>query len=97
MNIRSIQYLVAVADYRHFGRAAKACHVSQPTLSAQLKKLEEYLGVQVFERNCKLVEPTELGREIIELARVILAGIEEMKMVGRRASEREKARLEATG
>ncbi len=45
MNLRDLRYLVALADTRHFGKAAARCHVSQPTLSAQLKKLEEYLGV----------------------------------------------------
>ena len=48
MNLRELQYLVAVAEHRHFGRAAEACFVSQPTLSTQLKKLEQELGVQLI-------------------------------------------------
>ena len=47
MNLRDWEYFIAVADYRHFGKAAEACHVTQPTLSAQLKKLEGYLGVEL--------------------------------------------------
>ena len=50
LKLKDLRYLVAVADARHFGRAADACFVSQPTLSAQLKKLEDYLGVQLIER-----------------------------------------------
>ena len=51
MNLRDLQYLVAVAEHRHFGKAAEACYVSQPTLSTQLKKLEQELGVDLIERN----------------------------------------------
>ena len=50
LKLKDLRYLVAVADSRHFGRAAERCFVSQPTLSAQLKKLEDYLGVQLIER-----------------------------------------------
>jgi len=53
MNLRDLQYLVALADHGHFGKAAKESHVSQPTLSMQLKKLEAYLGVQLVERTNK--------------------------------------------
>ena len=51
MNLRDLRYLVAVAEHRHFGRAAEACYVSQPTLSTQLKKLERELGVELIERS----------------------------------------------
>ncbi|MGD8711638.1 MAG: LysR family transcriptional regulator, partial [Thiohalophilus sp.] len=50
MNIRDLQYIIAVAETRHFGKAAERCFVSQPTLSGQIKKLEEHLGVAIFER-----------------------------------------------
>ena len=50
LKLKDLRYLVAVADTRHFGRAAERCFVSQPTLSTQLKKLEDYLGVQLIER-----------------------------------------------
>jgi LysR family transcriptional regulator, hydrogen peroxide-inducible genes activator len=50
MNLQELRYLVAIAEQRHFGRAAEACHVSQPTLSGQIKKLEEELGVTLLKR-----------------------------------------------
>jgi len=72
MNLRDLKYLIAVAEKRHFGRAAEACFVSQPTLSGQVKKLEEYLGVTIFERTNKSVLPTPAGEEIIRHARLAL-------------------------
>ncbi len=72
MNIRDLQYVVAVADSRHFGKAAHICAVSQPTLSGQIKKLELQLGVNIFERNNRNVVVTETGRQIILIARRIL-------------------------
>ena len=62
IKLKDLRYLVAVADTRHFGRAAERCFVSQPTLSTQLKKLEEYLGVQLIERQPKRVTLTAGGR-----------------------------------
>jgi LysR family hydrogen peroxide-inducible transcriptional activator len=72
LKLKDLRYLVAVADTRHFGRAAERSFVSQPTLSAQLKKLEEYLGVQLIERAPKRVSLTPAGEEIVERARRIL-------------------------
>jgi LysR family hydrogen peroxide-inducible transcriptional activator len=72
MNLRDLRYLVALADERHFGRAAERCHVSQPTLSAQVRKLEEYLGVPLFERQPRRVTLTEAGERIVERARRLL-------------------------
>jgi LysR family hydrogen peroxide-inducible transcriptional activator len=69
MNLRDLRYLVALADERHFGRAAERCFVSQPTLSAQIRKLEEYLGVTLVERQPKRVALTETGARIVERAR----------------------------
>jgi len=69
MNLRDLRYLVALADERHFGRAAERCFVSQPTLSAQIRKLEEYLGVPLVERQPKRVSLTEAGAKIVERAR----------------------------
>ena len=64
MNIRDLKYLVAIADQKHFGRAAATCYVSQPALSVQIKKLENHLGVQLIERNNKSVMMTDIGLEI---------------------------------
>lgn len=73
MNLRDLRYLVAVADHLHYGRAAAACHVSQPTLSTQLKKLEGYLGAALFERTNKSVHLTATGAEVVARARRTLA------------------------
>lgn len=81
MNLRDIQYLAAVAEHLHFGKAASACNVSQPTLSMQLKKLEDFLGVQLFERTNKSVMLTAIGASILPRARHMLedaAGIREL-------------------
>ena len=77
MNLRDLKYLVAVAEFRHFGRAAEACFVSQPTLSMQLKKLEETLGITLIERG-KQVMLTEAGHEIAAKAREILAQTDQL-------------------
>ena len=69
MNLQELTYFVAVAEHRHFGRAAQACHVSQPTLSGQLLKLEQQLGVTLFERNNRRVSITPVGEKILEHAR----------------------------
>ncbi len=68
MNLRDLKYITAVAELRSFVHAAEKCHISQPTLSTQIKKLEENLGVQLFERNNKKVLPTEAGEKIIASA-----------------------------
>ena len=73
MTLKELAYLVAVADHRHFGHAAQSCHVSQPTLSTQLKKLEQRLGVALVERNNKSVHLTPIGEQIVIRAREILA------------------------
>src|SRR3954471_8864326 len=78
LKLKDLRYLVAVADTRHFGRAAERGFVSQPTLSAQLKKLEEYLGVQLIERAPKRVQLTAAGEEIVERARRILDASDEI-------------------
>src|ERR1700760_5040186 len=77
IKLKDLRYLVAVADARHFGRAAEKCFVSQPTLAAQLKKLEDYLGVQLIERQPKNVTLTEAGEQIVARARRILEASEE--------------------
>jgi len=72
VNLRDLKYLVALADTRHFGQAAERCFVSQPTLSGQIKKLEEELGVILFERTRRSVEATPLGEAIVEHAKRVL-------------------------
>ena len=72
MNLRDIEYIVAVADTKSFQKAANQCYVSQPTLSGQIKKLENYLGGMIFERTTKTLNITPFGDEIISKARVIL-------------------------
>jgi LysR family transcriptional regulator, hydrogen peroxide-inducible genes activator len=72
MNLKDLRYLVALAETGHFGKAAEKTFVSQPTLSAQLKKLEDYLGVQLVERRPKQVQLTDIGRQIVARARRIL-------------------------
>src|ERR1043165_3004252 len=72
LTLRDLQYLVAVADHEHFGKAATACHVSQPTLSAQIRKIEDMLGVQLFERSNRAVAITAPGEAVVSQARVVL-------------------------
>jgi len=72
MNLRDLTYLVAVADTQHFGLAAERCFVSQPTLSGQIKKLENLLGVTVFERTKRSVVTTQIGEAIVAQARIVL-------------------------
>ena len=66
MTLVQYEYIVAVDDYRHFATAAQKCFVTQPTLSMQIQKLEEQLDVQIFDRAKHPVEPTEIGKKIIE-------------------------------
>lgn len=72
MNLRDLTYIIAVAETHHFGRAADRCFISQPTLSGQIKKLEEELGVAIFERTNRSVEITPVGESILEQARQIM-------------------------
>ncbi len=86
MNLRDLHYLVTVADSGQFARAAKLCHVSQPSLSMQLKKLEEELGVSIFERSGRELIITPTGRALIEHARSALAEVDQMRMIARHFS-----------
>jgi LysR family hydrogen peroxide-inducible transcriptional activator len=72
MNLRDLKYIIAVAETHHFGHAAERCFVSQPTLSGQIKKLEEELGVTIFERTNRSVEVTPIGKEILTHARQMM-------------------------
>ena len=83
LKLKDLRYLVAVADQRHFGRAAARCFVSQPTLSSQLKKLEQSLGVQLIERAPNNVSLTAAGEEIVARARRILEATDEVVTLAR--------------
>ena len=85
MNLRDLKYLVALADHKHFGRAAAACFISQPTLSTQIKKLEDELGISLVERAPRRIMLTPAGRDAAERARRIVADVEEMKEAARRS------------
>lgn len=89
MNIRDLRYLVALAEHRHFGRAAEASHVSQPTLSTQIRKLEDELGVPLVERAPRRVMLTPIGADIAERARVILDQVDQLREAARRACDPE--------
>ncbi len=87
MNIRDLKYLVALKEHGHFGKAADACFVSQPALSMQIKKLEEYLGVQLLERTNKSVMFTAIGETMLERARLILQEADAMKTIAREEAD----------
>ena len=87
MNLRAMQYLVTLADVRHFSKAAERCHVSQPTLSTQIRKLEEELDVQLVERSPRRVMLTEVGEEVVERARALLAEVGAIKAIARRSRD----------
>ncbi len=72
LSLRDLEYVVAVDEQRHFGKAAERCAVSQPSLSAQIRKLEDLLGVTLFERTSRRVLPTQPGAVVIRQARVVL-------------------------
>jgi LysR family hydrogen peroxide-inducible transcriptional activator len=78
LKLKDLRYLVAVAETRHFGQAAARCFVSQPTLSAQLKKLEDYLGVQLVERHPRRIALTEAGTQVVARARRIIEASDEI-------------------
>lgn len=83
MTLTELRYIVAVARERHFGRAAEACFVSQPTLSVAVKKLEEELGVQLFERGPAEVTITPAGNRVVEQAQRTLEEAEKIKSIAR--------------
>lgn len=78
MNLRDLRYLVAVAEHRHFGRAAEACFVSQPTLSTQIRKLEEELGVVLIERTNRQVMLTPVGERVVAQAQRVLREVNQL-------------------
>jgi len=93
MNLSDLRYLVAVADHRHFGRAAEACFVSQPTLSTQIKKLERELGVELFERHPRQVLLTAAGEQVLQHARRVVHEADGIREVARQARDPESGSL----
>lgn len=93
MNLRDLRYLVALAEHRHFGRAAEASFVSQPTLSAQIKKLEDSLGVQLIERTTRGALLTRIGEQVAERARAALLEVQAMKDLARAEQQPESGKL----
>lgn len=93
MNLQDLRYLVALADHRHFGRAAEAAYVSQPTLSTQLRKLEKELGVDLIERNPRHVLLTEAGEQVVARARLILGEADNIRSIAKRAQDPESGSL----
>ena len=87
MNLRDLRYLVALADTRHFGHAAARSHVSQPTLSAQIRKLEDYLGAPLVERQPRNVTLTEAGARVVERARRVLQDCDDIVELARAARD----------
>ncbi|MGB5442409.1 MAG: LysR substrate-binding domain-containing protein [Gammaproteobacteria bacterium] len=83
MNLRDLKYIAAVAETRHFGKAAERCHVSQPTLSGQIRKLEDELGVTIFERTNRSVEVTPAGEDILVHARLMLEQADAIQQLAR--------------
>jgi LysR family transcriptional regulator, hydrogen peroxide-inducible genes activator len=87
MNLRDLRYLVAVADHLHFGKAAEVCFVSQPTLSTQIKKLEEFLGVKLLERTNRQVILTPVGEAVVQRARQVLRDVDQLVQVADEARD----------
>ena len=81
MNIQQLEYIIAVDNYRHFSKAAEASFVTQPTLSMMIQKLEEELGVKIFDRSQLPVQPTDIGGRIINQARIAVAQVNQIKEI----------------
>ena len=87
MTLTELKYIVAVARERHFGKAAEACHVSQPTLSVAVKKLEEELELKLFERSANEVTVTPLGQEVVRQAQSVLEQAANIREIARRGKD----------
>ena len=87
MTLTELKYIVAVARERHFGKAAEACHVSQPTLSVAIKKLEDELEVKLFERSAGEVTVTPLGEQIVQQAQSVLDQAASIKEIAKRGKD----------
>ena len=79
MTLIQLEYIIAVDNHRHFGRAAESCFVTQPTLSMQIHKLEEQLGILIFDRSKSPISPTDIGRRIIDQGRIVVNEAKKMQ------------------
>jgi LysR family hydrogen peroxide-inducible transcriptional activator len=86
MTLRDLEYFVALAETRHFGQAAERCHVTQPTLSMQIAKMEQELGTPLFERGKRRVGLTNAGKQILARAGSVLDGVHEIRELARGAA-----------
>lgn len=93
MNLRDLSYLVALIKHRHFSKAAKACFVSQPALSMQIRKLEEHLGVPLLERNNRQVMITPIGEQIGTHAMQVLKLVDEIEEMAQHANDPSQGKL----
>lgn len=87
MTLQQLRYIIAIDEYRHFGKAAEACGLTQSTLSLMVKKMEEELDVRIFDRDAHPVVPTEIGRKIIDRAKVVLYQVEQITEMTRTEKE----------
>ena len=93
MTLTEFRYIIALARERHFGRAAQACHVSQPTLSVAIKKLEDELGVQLFERRKVEAQLTPIGEQVVEQAQRVLEQVEQIRQLAMEGKDQLSAPL----
>jgi len=87
MTLQELKYLVALAEHGHFGKAAESCFITQSTLSTQIKKLEDFLGVTLFDRSLKRVTPTPIGKEILQAARNIVEEADRIRELAKHAQD----------
>ena len=87
MTLQQLRYIVSIDDFRHFGKAAEACGLTQSTLSLMVKKMEEELDVRIFDRDAHPVAPTAIGRKIIDRAKVVLFNVEQLVQMTRSEKE----------
>ncbi|MBO7544858.1 MAG: LysR family transcriptional regulator [Bacteroidales bacterium] len=93
MTLPQLKYIVAIDQYGHFGKAAEACGLTQSTLSLMVKKMEEELDVRIFDRDAHPVSATEMGRKIIDQAKVVLYNVEQIKEMTRSEKETQSGPL----
>jgi Transcriptional regulator len=96
MSVRDFRYVLALGECLNFHQAARRCHVTQSTLSLQVRKLEDYLGVRIFRRDRSSVEITEQGHEILRLSRELVDAFDRMRALGSRLHQPPMAVVDTT-